>query len=209
MGIMTNRVLVRKSHDSKGFFIDKSFEPEKHAQTSAEVLGVCSDLFFSYDDIYGSSLIYKTDNELRVGDIVYFHYLCTLRAKKDGVMFADEFYLRYDDIFCLKRDGELIMLNGWILVEAEFKKPVSLFDIRTKEESENQGTIRHIGSCNTGYLEGEGKVDLDIFNVGDIVYFGSEDAIPIEYYNFNKTLDKGKNTFYRMQRPDILGKLTT
>ena len=74
-------------------WIDTSFEEEKMAATTGEVITVCEKLFFSLKIEKGmadKSVRYKTEVEMMPGDIVYFHYLTVKNARGDGRMFKGD-----------------------------------------------------------------------------------------------------------------------
>ena len=70
------------------------------------------------------SLEYDTDMELQIGDEVMFRYINRIAVVEDEMVFGrDEMGERgimlvsYDELYLAIRGDEVILLNGWILVE--------------------------------------------------------------------------------------------
>ena len=122
-----------------------------------------------------------------------------------------------------KRDYEIIMLNGYVLLEPYkndriwfSKQGKSIYNAikrgfeipnYIKERMDNQmGIVRYIGKPNKKYCTAKSKwVDSEDIKVGDIVVFLPERDIFLEY-SLHASLE-GKKQFYRIQNHDIIAKI--
>jgi co-chaperonin GroES (HSP10) len=221
-----------------------TYDMYKNMKISAEVVSACAKLpntpFFLknggfpvpmqrfapdgsiYPTPYRSEYITTRDQEniVRVGETIYFKYLTLLDSNYIGV---DEDGMKlykcpYDQIFCTITSGEIIMANGYILVEplwsedfVEVEIPVLdglvrdtgekrklkvqmtrsgiIFDIENKPIA-LQGTVRHKGVPIAGRDYG--------FNEGDKVLYlkGSEFKNKIE-----------DEDYYVMKEWDVVAKI--
>jgi len=200
-------------------YVDTTIEKEKHVTRTGEVIAVPKSLHKKLTD----SMPWETDIELQVGDKVVMHYLavinCIAKTKKHMIREGNDLYIfiDYKNIFMVERDGNIIPVNGYVLVEPEedpawiekierFKKiNIEIPDLR-KSSNKNVvfGRIVYIGSKNRRYQE-EYKSDEGYnFEVGDVVIMKRIRNVPMEYAYHTRT-DNGK-TLYRVQRHDILAK---
>lgn len=184
--------------------LDISYETEKHSQTVGKVVKICDNLFYHKKLI--PSHPWKVPMELQEGDIAIFHFLSVSNSKKMGhVMDEDNkryVFMPYSEIFCAIRDGKVVPVNGWILVEPEEKElPQTTFVIpeMAKGKSETRGTVLYAGAPVEDYKDYDYGHDPEV-NVGDKITFKRLDAIPLQY-EFHNLLGK---TLYRMQRKDVL-----
>lgn len=218
MKILKNYVVVKPNRENdeyllpgdKKLYISGIFEQGKHAVVRGKVAVIPVGLCFSRKDKY-KSLQYDTELEVQVGDDVIYHYLEYLNHKDMGkfLFINDEKHLviSYDSIYCAIRNDQIIMCNGYILVEAAVDDVSSKYiETLTKEHvSQKKGVVAHIGSLLKGYLDYQGVVDSDDIKVGDTVVFNEIDSLPMEY-SIHQSVEKGK-TMYRMQRKDVIAKL--
>jgi co-chaperonin GroES (HSP10) len=176
-------------------YIDTSFEPEKFAVTSAKVI----------HPPQGLSSVLNTDNEVQQGDTIFFHYLCVGNAVRDGkyIMYNGKLYIiiNYDSCYVAKRGNEIIMLNGYILVErinTELKKTDWGFIIPETKQSKNkciEAQVKYIGKPL--------KNEHEIVRQGQNILIKPMADVPIEYKlfkNFN-----GQQVYYRIKREFIYG----
>jgi co-chaperonin GroES (HSP10) len=186
-----------KDEDKHGLRVDTTYNPEHHIRTSAEVVGVPSrfesgTLAHKYPGsppprsysskskmtslYYHSHTFYTAadcDIDIRVGDIIYFHYLAIQyeqfgRASQTYLNRDDEGYeyhqIQVDNLMAVIRDGALIPLLGRV-----FAKPVEESDLNKhgfklmKGNKLLQGKVTHVGSP-------IGDQDADI-SVGDEVVY--------------------------------------
>lgn len=209
-------------------WLDTSYEKTKHAVTTGVVIKAPEQLIYTKE--HGpKSLEYITDNELKPGDKIIYHYLQALENIENGRAIEVDgevyFLIRYSDIFCALRDpltseltGEpvdtgwklVVPINGYVFVEADPIPPLSttldlvMPDMMKNKKSETTGVVRYIGSPLRGYTDyPDWGADKDELRVGQRVLFSKFDSIPLQY-SLHQTIDKDK-TIYRMHRRDIYG----
>jgi co-chaperonin GroES (HSP10) len=140
--------------------------------------------------------------EIQVGDKAYIHYNTFLRTE-NYISTLDAWKVAYEDVFCVVRDGEIIPIGGWCLVEPELRKvDTGIFDTKITLEdgtilgediilkSETSGTLAHIGTPRKGWT-----FDPPLIQ-GDKVAFSDHDA-------FENTIE-GK-AYYCMLQTRITG----
>ncbi len=193
------KVLVKPVGDTsmvivhgKEVYIDTSFQPEKHTITCGEVVSV--------SDRIDDSL--QTDIEVKVGDIVFCHYLSLFNAIRDDkyiVMDGNIHYpINYGSLYCAKRNGEVICLNGYILVKPikryneEKIGNVYLPDSMLKQETASRGIVSYIGNP----LRGE----TNYCKVGEEVIFRKSSSVKMQYH-LHSTFGE---EVYRMKSDSIL-----
>lgn len=204
-------VKVTKKNDEikvgdKTLYLDTSFEKEKNIERYAEVVFPPKRLNF---EVRGAARMeQEVDMELRTGDIVYFHFNTLLVSEKDQRFIIKDneklYFIPYNSIYCAKRRDDVVMINGWVLVEPKEEQVKTILELPKylrNKESMQVGTVKYIGNHVRKYFNYPGVEDSLEINKGDVVFFDSEDSIPMEYDTHN-TLGK----LYRMQRKDILAK---
>jgi len=223
--ILNNKVLIKprggndeiELSNGKTLFIDTSWEREKHAPTIGEVVKVPNRLIFDRKSTMRTTE-FDVDMELKVGDQAIYHYLVPENCMKRGeyVEVNDDIYfvVNYDQIFCAKRGDEVIMVNGYILIEPvvedAFESNILITPESLKDKnSPIEGIVRYIGSPVRNYLY-EKDLPPESANepqVGDRVMFLEDSDIPLQY-DLHANLE-GKKMFFRMQRKDIFGIVET
>jgi len=194
--------------------IDTSYEVEKHAATTGEVIAVPSELRYpNKSGMY--PLDYDVDMDVKVGDKIFFGFLCT-SAAKPGSYFEIEtkekgkeqyYFIPYSEVKSVERDGVPIPANGYVIVEpieeASFDSEIIIQPFKDKE-SERRGIVRFLGAVVREYrlYIKDGLKDGDDLNVGDEVLFKDIEAIPMEY-PLHAKFQGGDKTYYRMHRKDI------
>ena len=194
--------------------IDPSFEPEKHYRVSGIVKAVPESLYFNPTDME-FSMEFDVSMDLKVGDNVFFHYLQMDRAIKEELLIEidgkQHIYIRYDSCFCAFRGEEVVMLNGWMLLEPygteeQIQSDFLDLQLRTRKTKPHplKGKILHASSPVKTYLWGKHEKDdgIDI-EEGDVVSFLPYSNIPPEY-GLHESLGK---VFYRTQRKELLTKI--
>lgn len=94
--------------------------------------------------------------EVQVGDKIYFNYLSLLNEDNWVLTEKGTFYrIGYENIFCAVRDGEIIPIGGWALVEPHKEQAVKTGGLINPFESERKnnhtvGIVRHIGTPKVG-----------------------------------------------------------
>lgn len=226
--ILNNKVLIKPKGGNdeviiEGYggkkislFIDTSFETEKHAPTIGEVVKIPNRLVFDRKSTMRTTE-FDVDMELKVGDMAIYHYLapenCIMRKEYVVVDKQIYFIVNYDQIFCAKRGDEVVMVNGYILVEPVvedvFKSSLLITPDTLKDKnSPVEGIVRYIGTPVRNYLyEKDIQENADEPKVGDTIMFTQDSDIPLQY-DLHASLD-GKKKFFRMQRKDIFGIVET
>jgi hypothetical protein len=207
---------------------------EEHKPLRGEVVGLPDELTFVQGN--HNYMPWVTKMELEIGDkvIVRRPALSMALSKDQGSFFVEGediyIYLKYNEIVVAKRGEEVIVLNGYIIVEPIVEAPTTFLIVpdSAKKTSMSQGIIRYIGSPNKEYHvtkngksedvfqsddvpwarmeNGEMKIDLVDLQVGDKIQFKSSSAVKLEQ-DLHRTL-AGRNTIlYRMQRHNIQAKL--
>ncbi len=200
--------------DGRELHIDPTYEPEKHHQTSGIVHTVPDSLHFDLKDME-FSMEYDVPIELKKGDKVFFHYLQISDAIKNKMLLTIEgklhIFVRYDSCFCALREDEMVMLNGWMLLEPfgtteELTSNVidTKLPFHRRKPHPLKGEITSIGTPVKQYLWNKHESDKNInVSLGDKVMFLPHSDIPLEY-GLHQKLDK---VYYRVQRKDLLNKI--
>lgn len=145
--------------------IDTSYKPEDHVEIINEVIAVpgtakCSE--------------WETDMQLQVGDKVWVSRLTIMKAEKIYVGEITYLKVPYESIILAKRGEEIIMLNGYVLLEpiqkAKIKSDLIIL-APSKEEHQDRGIVRYMGIPNKRYTDETQSDDCDI-SIGDRVLLG-------------------------------------
>ena len=209
-----------KFKDGSEIYLDTSFDPEKHATVTGEVFGLPKKLFYSGKPNLG--MPWDTPLEVKMGDRVVLYYLAVVNCFRPesykAIIEGEDRYIvvTYQNIYAIVRDGQLIPVNGYCLIEP-MENPEK---IRTKERMEKAGLISldlnkksnkdvvygkvaHCGVPNEEYVDAhhtDNGVDIE---VDDIVVLKRISDIPLEY-DLHAKIDGGRK-YWRIQRRYILG----
>lgn len=171
-----NYVLVKPVDNTKiktksgfEFFIDTSWEKEKTAATTGEVIALPQKLYFNGNKLKKPSRIsefmkqsliktsvdYDTDIEIEKGDFIHWHYLQIGSAQEvgafisvfNGVRHETYYFIKYDRIFCWESEALISPVNGYVFVAIEAAKPkeqttdsgLVLVSLEEKEKNKNWG----------------------------------------------------------------------
>lgn len=221
MEVLFNTVMVKFDRDNdeilfesgEKLFISTGWDPLKHAVTSGIVTQVPNKLIFNRN--HPNSMQYDVDMEVQVGDRVIFDFKAESSVRKIVEPINGSYPLRYDDIYVVIRNSEIIPVNGIVLVEAcdtteeedvkNAMKFLELPDTVIKEKSETMGYVRYLGTPCRGFLNAPSELSEvdDHINIGDKVIFHHAYAVELQY-SMHQIISKGK-TLYRMRRKDIFG----
>ncbi len=195
--------------------MDTSYEPEKNACCTGTVVKMPQgEPYFNPSDPT-KSMEWVTDFECKEGDRVIFGYFAFTEAFRDAdprwIKCNGEIYILvfYGLMYLAQRGEEVIMLNGYTLVEpVQDEVDTNLFLPKHLKRSTNKqrGIVRYLGSLNREYSNHRYTPDDDSLKVGDLVTMDRYCNIPLEY-DLWRTFDKDK-TFYRVQRTFISGIIT-
>ncbi len=190
-------IKIDTSEGSIKAWVDGSYDPEKHSVTYGKVMVVPPRL----DDEL------ETEMELQVGDEVFFHYLCCMNAIRDKLFMVQKeqiyYKINYGAVFCAKRNGKTIMVNGNILVEPvddSAEKTDAGLIIPKSKQSKN--------SCNEGIVLEAGtplKSEKKACEVGDRIFFRTHAQVPLQYSMFNNF--SPEKEVYRLKYCHIYGKV--
>lgn len=189
--------------------VDPSFKPEEHANTNGIVRTIPESIYFNRKDVIESAQ-YLSDIDVKVGDKVYFHYLQINIAVKhrkfieeDGKFFV---FISHDSLFCGIRGYDMIMFNGWMLlepIERASEKEVKIIMTLPKDRQKPdplKGKIVNAGGVVKEYFYGSETDEGIEVDIGDTVIFLPHSDIPLEY-NMHQDLDK---KYFRVQRKELL-----
>jgi len=149
---------------------------------------------------------WDTDMELKVGDVVWYSYFDDLNCQW-YICEGEEYKLiPYGNCYVAKReyrgDVDTICLNGYILCEDVYAKPVSDLQVKTKIDN-RLGKVAYVGNRNKEYKIYKYNDCADV-NVGDIIIKRDKRVrilLEDEYY---ASFDD-KKIFWVIQRKDIMG----
>lgn len=203
MNLINNNVLIHPNTEHYnhirfpgGFklYLDTSFEKEKHACTSGWITELPEKLKYPKG--------YKPVIEAEIGDEVIFNYLDMSNGAKKGNLTEKGLYLPYDFLYAVIRDGEVIPLNGWLIIE-EATVPLpetSLFipDV-CKKKIETKGIIRYAGAS----IQADVNYDL---KVGDTIAFAKHTSLPLQY-EMHQLISPDRPLF-RVRYEDVLAVIT-
>jgi len=137
--------------------------------------------------------------ETQVGDYVWFNTL--LATNCEELLVGDRLYkvIPYQDLFVARRgskDGEIIPLNGFCILQTMTLEPLSKFDVISKlGVDKSKGRVLYVGQPNLAY---QNKINADHEDVqeGDIAIFDSR-IIPayLERNEFNMNFSEGERVF--------------
>lgn len=206
-----------KLKNGTDLYIDTAYEPEKHATVLGEVIGMPKKLF--YNGIPNQGMPWKTNMELKIGDRAICYYLAVLNALRPESMKAfiegvDRFvFVQYQNIFAIIREGVIIPINGYCLVEPcenpyikELEERMLKLNLvlpklnRPSNTDVVYGKIRYFGRPNEEYPDGSSDEAIGI-NYGDTVIMRKITDVPLEY-DLHAKIDGGKK-YWRVQRRKI------
>lgn len=152
---------------------------------------------------------WKTDIEIKVGDIAFVQYHESLNAKVIKTEDEEYRFILYYGIIAVKREDKIIPINGYTLftrVPIEFQTQLIIPD-KAKIPDPRYGIIEYISKPNKYHIKDkkqDSEKGVDI-SVGDKVIFIEpiERSAPILEYPLHRKLDK---EYYYCQRHRIGGK---
>ena len=225
-----NYVMIRLDKENEsiklrnGFelYVDTTFDPEKHAVVTGEVVGLPGAL--KYTGKANRGMPWDCEMELRFGDHVIFYYLSVMNCFKPEIRRyiiegEDKYvFISYEHIYCKYDIGLVVPINGYVLVEpcdnpeieAEKKRMkdlgMELVVLNTQSNTNvSYGKVKYIGKPNRSYVDpmytDEG---VDVMP-GDIVVLKKINDIPLQY-DLHAKIDGGAK-YLRVQRRNILARL--
>lgn len=88
--------------------------------------------------------------EVLPGDKVWFHYNSFLNNFHNYMVMDDVWRINYFDVLAVERDGEIIPIGGWCMVEPGVDK-IQAITTEIEVVSETWGILRHIGTPKKGW----------------------------------------------------------
>ena len=207
--VLNNKVLLRTVYKAteqrrSGIYLiapsETDWRPAEHTNRISEVILPPESLFFN--DKSNRSLPWKTEIEIKKGDIVWHDFMAAnncIVIKTDKQPEEEYKLLDYNDIYVIKRNGDLIPINGYILCE-EVKEKKS--DLEISEKTDKRfGRVAYVGKKNKRYQNPHITEDIDI-SVGDIIIKRRADVHILLESEDHRQLDK---PYFIIQRKDIYG----
>lgn len=208
--------IVRLRKELKNYEDDKTLlNVAQHTVTDGVIVGISDHIHYNDDPVfkgYRGQLKFDVDMEVKIGDIVIFHYMESLNSQRDGRYIDGMMLIEYSSIFCVIRGKEVIPVNGYLLVEPLEEKSSEILWINGRP-SETKGIVRYAGTPVRRYLDdkdasdsvpviwrdGELKIEMKFPEVGDTVVFKDCHAVKLQY-PLHALLNKD---LYQMQRRSV------
>ena len=217
-------VLGNDSYEISGgikIYLDNVAHPENAINVWGTIIKNPATL--SYKNCTEGTMPWETTIETKEGDHVLYDFVTAAQAlgklydksyeydDNKYLLCGDDLYIlmKYSDIFLVKKDEEITMLNGFILIEPVDEEEVKssliyMPDFIKKKQSLKYGRVAHKGSLIKSYstilrLDKEECDNTDV-EVGDYVCFDRLSDIEIEFSTHQKLTKK----YFRMQRKDFL-----
>lgn len=176
---------------------------------SGTVVDMCESL--EYNKLYKNTLFWDTDNELEIGDTVWYNPLCNQELNKMGRGFEKDgelyMFVHYHDIFIATRNSNVVCTNGWILGEPIQGKRSAIILPGGERIWSNHCRIRYVGKpvreYNFGDTSASGKDDPSITLEDEVILIPFAGILLDES---RKDIDGGKS-FYRFRRRDVLARI--
>jgi len=181
----TNKVLIQifpeDSEESVGGIITKGlnhFAFAKHAGRRGKVIKTCQKIIPCKNDT--EFLLWQTDVQVKPGDEVWINYFDNLNSYPFTHKDMDLKIIPYSAIICAIRDDEIIMCNGYTLLE-DYTETVGFGEHKFEKKVNDQGIVRHIGKPNIRYYIPvvkhtrtdkirEGRIGREIYGKADLEY---------------------------------------
>lgn len=145
-----------------------------------------------------NSMSLDVDMELECGDKVWFHYVAQINAVTENLLVdtIEEgmcFLVRYEDLYCYERNGQVELINGWVWIQRiEKEKDVHGIEIQYDKKNafeKNRAIIVKAGKAVRDYLDGEPEDPIS-FHGGEEVAYHDKIGFEMEYSLHRKLTDK-------------------
>lgn len=223
---LNNLIMIKLDAENdtvKGLFVDTTFEPERHTTVTGIIWGLPSHLQYTGKPNIG--MPWETPLQAKIGDGVIVYYLSIVNALKpkesrciieDGKRFV---LIPYQFIYAIIRDGKIIPVNGYVLIEPcenpevtrqrEAMKKIGLEMVEpTDKRNSNEvifGRVKYTSVPNRQYVDDNTSDEGVDIAVGDVVIIRKTNDIPLQY-DLHAKIDGGAK-YYRVQRRNILAKV--
>lgn len=202
--MLNNKIQQGKMDEALEFYLDTTYNPEKHAPVLCEVVKCCESL------VATTFLPWAGPVELKAGDHVVVEYMEITDKlgeydKNPELYFVDGemyFMVSYQCIYVKVKDGVAYPVNGYNIVVplAAYFGDLNIY--LPAKESENQFLVLKPG-LPVKYSDGRSSDGDIVLNKGDIILCEDHCNIPIEHDLHRST----KTKIYAIQRRHILAKL--
>lgn len=186
-----------KTESGVELYMDTDYKPENHAKVLCEVLAIPKQLIYNKKR-KEYSMEWKTEMNVKIGEKVIINYLKSLDAEKYNhfVVNGEKLYLvPYSSLYLAMRNNQIIMLNGYMLMEQISKKSKFGSILAPNEYEFKKGNrraiVRYMHEPNLEYIY-QSHVDDDIMSEGDQVILS---------YGFNR---KAENELHKILDKDYL-----
>lgn len=201
-------VIIKGRESNIEIKIDASFNTENHVARIGTVAALPGHLRMDNGHRF---MPWEVDMELEIGDEIFFNFDSVARVINGTdplYIHGDEVYImvHYSTIVAAKRGGNLLILNGYCLVEpVTLKEEDEIFygksniitpDYISKHPSHRIGIIRYVGSPIKRYLSG--TYEEPNVKPGDKILYKDKLDISIEY-ELHRKFSEIKNLF-KLQR---------
>jgi co-chaperonin GroES (HSP10) len=135
------------------------------------------------------TMYHECDIDVEVGDEVFFDPTESLHGQKlffNGNYEEEYTIARYDSLVLAKRNGEVIMCNGYVLLE-EVHETEKVLEFEKDKPIFNQGIVRYLGKPNKRYTtKNKGSKS---FRTDDGVDIKIEDKVLLDMPQFTWSLE--------------------
>ena len=149
---------------------------------------------------------YDIPNELEVGDRVWFSYFGSLHGV--DVFVGDELFrlIEYSYMIAAKRDEEIIILNGFVLIE-EIEKHKSDVIKTIAQTDKTRGIVRYFGKKREYPSGSQYSDDIDIFCGDEVLIRKGTPDVKMERAPYLATFSD--KMYRRIRRRDILAVISS
>jgi co-chaperonin GroES (HSP10) len=167
-----------------------------------------ADMTITEGDVIALPLHHYTEGytipcEIEVGDRVFFSYFASLHGT--DVWVRKELYrlIRYDGLVAAKRGNEVIILNGYVLLEAIEPKEKKEGIWSPAQVDRTRGVVRFMGQKRV-YDHPKLTDEIEI-EIGDTVLLRKDcPVVPMERQKYLATFEGGDKMYRRVKRGDIV-----
>jgi hypothetical protein len=170
------------------------------AEVCSKVYKLPQKLYYNREDI-SVTMPWDCDMDLQIGDMVWFS---VLESRNATAIRCEDYYYKlipFRDIITAKRGNEVIMLNGFVLLDKVYTENKSALAIsRQGDVDQTKGIVRYIGKPNKEYIM-DNYVDFIDLEIGDEVLLSPKTPlINLERKSYLAKFDGDKLYWYVQRR---------
>lgn len=153
---------------------------------------------------------YTTQPEVMVGDRVWFSYRGSLHGI--DVWVGKELYrlINYDMLTAAERNGEIIILNGYVLLEEVIEGPTSdIVYAGEQKANPTKGIVRFMGTKREYPSHYPYTDDIDLEIGDEVLIRKSCPDVKIERQPYLATFPAGDKPLRRVKRADIIANISS